>query len=403
MESRPSKTGQSRDRISALPDELLLGILERLRLRDAVRAGAVSTRWWHLPHQLSRLILSRRNFHGTTPHEIMDAFTGATQGLLCVPPLADSKCDCRSTRAVKVLRLNFYVSAPHLSSIGSAVEDTVSRGQTEHLVFDVVPPSSDLRHASGVTKFGQQFMSFSRACPIAFRWLTCLFLSSLKFRAFDLQRLVRACEKLKVLYLTSCRLVKDSVLKIDVPNSVIEKLQFFHFRCKRIDLVSVPKLTQLECFYTAYSKKTPLLLGYVPELRKVELCSHVKGWKAPFALSECFSMNACKLSELYLEFNCRKIWVKPEHPKQLSGIFSNLTRVALWFIFPECDLKWTLFILDAAPALKNFAPLSTRPPPEPSCPISNDLVRSRSIVVLPTRSPAARPLFVLHGCEGGEL
>jgi hypothetical protein len=237
----------------------------------------------------------------------MDAFTGATQRLLSVPPLADSKCDCRSTRAVKVLRLNFYVSAPHLRYIGSAVEDTVSRGRTEHLVFDVVPPSSNLRHASGATKFGQQFMSFSRACPIAFRWLTGLFLSSLKFRAFDLQRLVRACEKLKVLYLTSCRLVKDSVLKIDVPNSVIEKIEFARFRCKRIDLVSVPKLTQLACFYTAHSKKTPLLLGYVPELRKMDLCSHVKGYKAPFALSECFSMNACNLSELYLEFNCRKV------------------------------------------------------------------------------------------------
>jgi hypothetical protein len=50
-----------------------------------------------------------------------------------------------------------------------------------------------------------------------------------------------------------------------------------------------------------------------------------------------------------------QIWIQPEHPKQLSGIFSNLTRLGLWFIFPECDLKWTLFILDAAPALKFFA------------------------------------------------
>jgi hypothetical protein len=242
------------------------------------------------------------DFHGRAPLESMDAFAGAVCRLL------DCKCDCNSRRSVKTLGLRFHLSAPNLSSIGRAVEDTVTRGHTECLEFEVIPPTSDSDlTAVGRTELGQQFMSFSHACPIAFRWLTGLFLKSLKFRAFDLQRLVRACEKLKVLYLTSCRLVKDSVLKIDVPNSVIEKLQFFHFRCKRIDLVSVPKLTQLECFYTAYSKKTPLLLGYVPELRKVELCSHVKGWKAPFALSDCFSINACNLSELHLYFNCRMV------------------------------------------------------------------------------------------------
>jgi hypothetical protein len=58
----------------------------------------------------------------------------------------------------------------------------------------------------------------------------------------------------------------------------------------------------------------------------------------------------CVLLAAYMQ-----IWIQPEHPKQLSGIFSNLTRLGLWFIFPECDLKWTLFILDAAPALKFFA------------------------------------------------
>ncbi|KAM0914567.1 hypothetical protein ACQ4PT_011424 [Festuca glaucescens] len=352
MESRPFKTGQARDRISALPDELLLGILERLSLHEAVRAGTVSTRWRHLPHQLSRIVLHAENFHGTTPHKIMDAFTGATQRLLAMAPLAECKCDCRSTRAVKTLRLKFYVSAHHLSLIGCALEDTVSRGQTKRLVLDVVPASSDLRHASGVTQFGQQFMSF-RACPIAFRWLTELFLGSLKFRGSDLHSLVCACEKLKILSLTSCRLVKHSVLTIDVPNSVIEKLEFVRFRCNGIDLVCVPKLRRLACFYAPYSTKTPLCLGYVPELRKVYLCSHVREWKAPFALSKCFSMNA-NLSELHLSFNGRMIWIQPEHPKQLSAIFSNLTVVGLWYIFPEFDLNWTLFILEAAPALQKF-------------------------------------------------
>lgn len=48
------------------------------------------------------------------------------------------------------------------------------------------------------------------------------------------------------------------------------------------------------------------------------------------------------------------IWIQPEHPKHLTAIFRNLTEVALWLMFPECDLSWTLFILEAAPALQKF-------------------------------------------------
>jgi hypothetical protein len=49
-----------------------------------------------------------------------------------------------------------------------------------------------------------------------------------------------------------------------------------------------------------------------------------------------------------------QIWIQPEHPKQPTAIFGNLTNVTLSFIYPECDLSWTLFILEAAPALQMF-------------------------------------------------
>jgi len=56
----------------------------------------------------------------------------------------------------------------------------------------------------------------------------------------------------------------------------------------------------------------------------------------------------------FLLFLFLQIWIQPEHPKQLTAIFCNLTDLALWHIFPECDLSWTLFILEAAPALQMF-------------------------------------------------
>ncbi|XP_044402570.1 uncharacterized protein [Triticum aestivum] len=56
-----------------------------------------------------------------------------------------------------------------------------------------------------------------------------------------------------------------------------------------------------------------------------------------------------------------QIWVQLEHPKHLTATFRNLTSVALINIFPECDLSWTLFILEVAPALQNFDLSRDRP------------------------------------------
>ncbi|CAM0878367.1 unnamed protein product [Alopecurus aequalis] len=355
MESRPPEIGHDEDRISALPEELLLGILERVGLRDAVRAGVASTRWRHLPHQLSRVDLDVRDFQGTTPAETMDAFAGATQRLLST---AECKCDCSSRRAVKIIRLRLYlsVSVTHLDSIGRAVEDTMSRGETDIFEFELLVHSSELiasRQPDWHAEFGHKFMSFYRACHSAFRLLTDLSLTSLEFGGSDLPSLLGACAKLKLLSLKSCRMAGYSSLMIDVPNSAIHGLKFINFGCKRIELVSVPLLREVLCL-AWYSENTPVRFGYVPELRKVTLGCHSRAWQAPFKLSECFSINTRNLSKLCLNFRCQMIWIQPEHPMQLTSIFENLTDVYLTHIFPECDLSWTLFILEAAPAMRTF-------------------------------------------------
>ncbi|XP_037424623.1 putative F-box/FBD/LRR-repeat protein At3g49030 [Triticum dicoccoides] len=348
MESPPLKlsVGRGEDRISTLPDELLR-ILERLDLPEVVRAGAVSTRWRHLPRQLSVLMLGIHDM----PVENMDAFTGA---LMSVCPPADRNCECRRSRAIKALVLGFYLSAPHLSSIGSAVQDVISRGKTRCLVFQISPPPVDNNTAQQLAELGQQFMSFSRAYQVAFRWLTRLHLRSFAFGDSDITDLITACDKLKHLNMRSCRLVdRRSALKIGAPYSGLQELEFTHFGCKRIELISVPKLRTMLC-HSWRSKNPPVRFGYVPELCKVSLTREAKVWQAPFLLSECLSRSATNLSKLHLNFCHQMIWINPEHPKQLTAIFRNLADVSLSGIFPECDLSWTLFILEAAPALQKF-------------------------------------------------
>lgn len=60
------------------------------------------------------------------------------------------------------------------------------------------------------------------------------------------------------------------------------------------------------------------------------------------------------LIKLFLSFILMQVWLQPEHPKKLVSVFSNLKVVHLYNIFANCDLKWTLLFLEAAPSLDSF-------------------------------------------------
>jgi hypothetical protein len=47
-----------------------------------------------------------------------------------------------------------------------------------------------------------------------------------------------------------------------------------------------------------------------------------------------------------------QIWIQPEEPINLP--FANPRDVYLYNIFAICHLNWTLFVLEAAPSLKNL-------------------------------------------------
>ncbi|EMS66213.1 hypothetical protein TRIUR3_15157 [Triticum urartu] len=114
-------------------------------------------------------------------------------------------CECESD-ALKTLILTFYMSSPHLSTIGRTVEDLVRYGDTECLEFCIsAPPASNAAPllATLLAELGKQFMSFSRAYPTTFQWLTRLTLKNLAFGHSDITELINACDKLKHLTLSS--------------------------------------------------------------------------------------------------------------------------------------------------------------------------------------------------------
>ncbi|XP_037456683.1 uncharacterized protein LOC119327681 [Triticum dicoccoides] len=214
------------DIISALPDDVLLEILERLDdMREAVRAGALSTRWRHLPHRLSHLVLdimhfglgtstSRADLGGSSSAvEAMQAYTRALYRSLspCPPPAG-----CK--RAIKTLILRF-LPVTDLTSIGHAVEDVVSHGETEFLGFYIYSPD----------RYGREgIMSFSTTCPVAFRWLTKLTFLNLSLVNSDINKLITDCGRLRILTLLSCHF-PGFELKIDAPFSGLHELYCVNF------------------------------------------------------------------------------------------------------------------------------------------------------------------------------
>ncbi|KAM0903624.1 hypothetical protein ACQ4PT_018538 [Festuca glaucescens] len=137
---------------------------------------------------------------GRRVDQVMAAYTDATLALLS--PLA-----CKCDRAIKTLRLSFYLREPYMSSIGHAVGDIVKTGETEYLEFGIYAEVNRPSEAQ-LALFGQRFMSFFGACPAAFSWLTKLTLKNLEFRDSDVNNLVNTCNNLQLLSLRSCGLVQ---------------------------------------------------------------------------------------------------------------------------------------------------------------------------------------------------
>jgi hypothetical protein len=78
-------------------------------------------------------------------------------------------------------------------------------------------------------------------------------------------------------------------------------------------------------------------------------------WQTPFTLSALLSSSdATNLETLRLDFHDEMVWLRPEDPRKLVRMLSNLKSVHLHNIFADCDLKWTLLFLEAAPSLERL-------------------------------------------------
>lgn len=294
------------DRLSALPDDLLVDIVERLGdLRTTIRISTLSRRWARIPRLLSVLEINVYDVMTRADGEC-SAEKAAAAHAATARWLLTGGGQRAAAGACRKLFLAFYLIDPFLQSLGHAVGDAVESGHTDCLEFTIwtqvsAASASDLE----LDLYGKRFRKLMDACPVAFSWLTSLTLHNLCFGADDVRCLLDAAIRLETLCLSHCA-SETEVLEIDASrSSQLMVLKLFSCYFEKVDLIQVPQLGRVYCDDWSGENNPPLRFGHVPRLHNVTLASSWQ-WQEPFALSECLS-NTRNLSVVYLSFRGAKV------------------------------------------------------------------------------------------------
>ncbi|CAM0943317.1 unnamed protein product [Alopecurus aequalis] len=120
-----------------------------------------------------------------------------------------------------------------------------------------------------------------------------------------------------------------------------------------VQLKWLPRLTRTTFETWGTSEELPLSFGHVPLLEVLTLKNTALYWHKMVNLSTLLSETP--VQDLRLGFTGEKIWVQPEFlTRKLSSAFHRLRTLCLYNIPEEYDLRWTMFILEAAPSLEEF-------------------------------------------------
>uniref|UniRef100_A0A0E0K758 F-box domain-containing protein n=1 Tax=Oryza punctata TaxID=4537 RepID=A0A0E0K758_ORYPU len=343
-----------KDRLSDLPDDVVLNILERLDMSDAMRTCILSKNMKAtLPDMLSRIALDVAAFsppnHRLTLRDVV-RMNGA------VADLTTTVLEFRRPEIpIHHFTLRFYLRYYDCISIAGTLARAMATQKLDGAAAVEFSILTEKRchdcTEDDLVYFASQFHTFFTAYPAVFAGLTRLQLENLWFGESDIPSILLTCKYLQFLRLFNCRSVRRSVLQVEHHHLVELEISYGNF--ETVELVLVPKLQRMTC-QGWISYQEPLFFGYTPLLSSLSLVDTGVSWKNSIRLSH-FLANAPSLHQLNLSFQSEMIWVEPEGWKRLSPVLRELRHVALVDLPEGCDIAWTMFIVEAAPRLENLS------------------------------------------------
>ncbi|CAL5068605.1 unnamed protein product [Urochloa decumbens] len=349
---------QQDDRISNLPDGILLLILSKLELlRDAARTTVLSKRWRHLLGFRSEIVLDVFDFNTSGYDSKYYMYTTGTDWLVRANAsvIEATKSILRQNRlhTINLLSVKFYLRDESIGIVRS-MDEAMAEKKVLGAELVIIPEELDVNcvEDNGMLVYGRRFMTFFGAYPRAFGGLTDLSLGSLRLGETDMANVLSTCKKLVYLCLDNCDAGIRSVWRVE--HSELAELSISSCGFERVELKWLPRLTRSTCqdWWLPSQDQYPLSFGYVPQLRTLTLSNRGSTLDKSFKLSEF--LGSAIIGELDLCFQCDRIWIQPESSRQLGPVLQNLQTVRLCYIHEECDITWTMFFLEAAPLLKEL-------------------------------------------------
>lgn len=340
------------DRLTKLPNEVLLNILERVDTIDAVRTCILSRQMVKLPTMLARLVIDVCSF---VPKEHKGSRLTLRDVIRINGAMADATDSILNSRSQQItlhqLSLRFCLRYYDCLSIGKTVAHTMATQKLDTAEFTILTEREGVQCTDAdLLYFAKQFKMFFGACPDAFAGLTHLRLENMRFGESDIPNILSTCKRLESLRFRNCDTGIETVLQVEHPQLVELEISYGTF--ETVELTCLPKLERMT-YESWVSYGDPLSFGYVPELSRLSLINTGRIGEKVLKLSQ-FLANAPFISDLLLNFESEKIWVQPECPKLLAPVLEKLQLVNLVDLPEGCDIAWTSFILEAAPFLKEL-------------------------------------------------
>ena len=297
------------DRLSDLPDDILVNILDRLGVPDAARTSILSRRWRRLSAELSRLVISAQGIESEgegepsanlSDGELVQMNAAAVEAIKNILARRNP-----GEHTIRLLSATFYLRDDVPISIGHAVANAMAIHKIEEVEFTVLTGKGRLQCSiDDVENYGAQFLPFFNECQVAFSGLTRLYLENLKFAESDMvPNILVTCKQLKYLGFLSC--ATESWMPLQVEHAQLGELSFKDCRFGKIELKWLPRLTRTKFAYWTNYKDLPLSFGHVPLLEAVTLINLASSSHEMVELS--MLLFETPVRELHLGFRYEKV------------------------------------------------------------------------------------------------